>query len=230
MPDYLASDGENPNFIGKHNPDDTLSVMFYSKPLRNNYRSEQEARPCFDNVDMVKIHMPGDDKLIIDTAVREEHKVRFPRQWTHYQSKSAGDQRLIGKTPIGEWPRVDAAMAEELRAMKFIAVEDVANASDAALQRIGMVAGMQPFAFREAAQRFLRLAKTEAAETAADTRLKEMEATHAQERDQMQAQMRAMQEQLARIAAAQPVAGVPDLAALGAQNAAQDPPQARRKG
>jgi hypothetical protein len=46
---------------------------------------------------------------------------------------------------------------EELRALKFYTVESVANAADAQLQRIGMVAGMSPYAFRDAAVRFLAL-------------------------------------------------------------------------
>jgi Skp family chaperone for outer membrane proteins len=46
--------------------------------------------------------------------------------------------------------------------MKFYTVEAVANASDQQLQRIGMAAGMSPYAFRDKAKSFLNLASSSA--------------------------------------------------------------------
>ena len=48
--------------------------------------------------------------------------------------------------------------------MKFHTVESIAGASDQQLQRMGMAAGMSPYAFRDKAKAFLNLATT-AAET-----------------------------------------------------------------
>jgi len=194
----LASDLNNPEFVGATNPDSRLSVQFFSKPLQNNFKSEQEGRPIFDDCDMVRIYVPGDDKNIVETFVREDHKRRFPLQWAHYQNKMQGDQRLAGKTPINQWPRITAGQAEELRALKFLSVEDVANASDTSLQSIGMIAGMSPYAFREAAQRFLRLAADESAAQKSDERVKAVEADNQALKDQMaqmQAQFAAMAKQ-----------------------------------
>lgn len=198
----IASDLNNPDFVGATNPDSKLTVLFYSRPMQNEFRSQQEGRPIFDDVDFVKIHLPGDKNNIVDVPVRDEHKARFPLHWAHYQNKRGGDQRLIGKTPINMWPRITPAQAEELRALQFLAVEDVANASDAQIQRLGMVAGMSPYAFREAAQRFLRLASSEAHESEAEKRIKAMEEQQAAEREEFRQQMAAMQEQLAAMAAA----------------------------
>ena len=77
--------------------------------------------------------------------------------------QGANDQEVIG-TPLSEWPLVSKSQAEELRGMKFQTVESIANASDQQLQRIGMAAGMSPYAFRDKAKAFLNLA-TNAAET-----------------------------------------------------------------
>jgi hypothetical protein len=196
MPEYIASDDANPEFVGQRNPDNSLSVLFYRKPQKNNFESAEQGRPIFFDMDMVKIYLPGDDKNIIDTAVRDDHKERFPKQWAHYQNKLAGDQRLAGKTPIDQWPIVTPSMAEELRAIKFISVEDIANASDAQIQAIQMIAGMSPHAFRDRARNYLRVASGEAAETRTVAAL----AAANEETATLRAQMLVMQEQLAALA------------------------------
>lgn len=195
---YLASDDANPEFVGTKNPDASLSVKFYSKPMQNEFESQKQGRPIFSDCDFVKIFLPGDDKNIIDTFVREDHKERFPRQWQHYVNKRPGDQQLVDKTPLSEWSRITPSQAEELRALKFFAVEDVANASDAALQRIGMIGGMGAFKFRESAQRFLKIA----AGDAQDAKLSVALAEQTEKNVAMEVQMQAMQAQLAALAKA----------------------------
>lgn len=185
----IASDANNPEFAGAHNPDARLTVQFYSRPIQNNFKSEQEGRPIFDDVDCVRIFVPGDKNNVIDTIARDDHKKRFPLQWAHYTNQREGDQRLAGKTPITEWPRLTPAQVQELRALNFLAVEDVATASDQQLQKIGMVAGESPYAFRDAAKRFLSLASADAAEGAAQKRVQELER-----------QMQDMQERLTKMA------------------------------
>lgn len=225
MHNMIASDDANPDFVGQRNPDSSLSVLFYSKPMKNNYESEQQGRPIFTDVDMVKIFLPGDDKNIIDTFARDDHKERFPRQWAHYQNKMAGDQRLAGKTPIDQWPRVTPAMAEELRAIKFLAVEDVASASDAQLQAIGMIAGMSPHAFRDAARNYLRVASGEAAESKAAQQL----AAVSEENAAMKAQLEAMQAQLAALSKANAPTGLEALAAANLAADTEEPTKRKAK-
>lgn len=171
----LASDLDNTDFTGATNPDSRLAVQFYSRPMPNEFESDKQGRPIFYDADFVKIFVPGDSTSVIDTPVREEHKKRFPLHWAHYQNQHAGDQREIG-TPLSQWPRLSPAQVEELRALKFHTVENVANASDASLQRLGMVAGMSPFAFRDHAVRFLALAKDDSVAQAAEEKAKALEA------------------------------------------------------
>jgi len=218
MSQMIASDVANPDYVGRSDPDAALSVLFYSKPMKDEFQSEQKARPIFFDADMVKIFLPGDDKNIIDTFVREDHKQRFPRQWAHYQNKLAGDQRLAGKTPIDQWPRLTPAQAEELRAVKFLAVEDIANASDYQIQAIGMIAGMSPHAFRDAARSFLRIATDEAAESKTAAALAEVNAENATLKQQM-AEMMTRMDALAAATSAAPA--VDPLAALASANPAE---------
>lgn len=159
---FLPSDDQNPDFTGAHNPDNRLTARFFIHPVKNDFKSNEEGRPIFDDVQMVRIDCPGDQLNVVVAPVRPDHKRRFPLQWAHFSNQMEGDQRLAGKTPINQWPRLTPSQCEELKYLKFLSVEDVANASDSALQNIGMVGGMSPFAFREAAQRFLQLAKDDA--------------------------------------------------------------------
>lgn len=153
----LASDLNNPEFAGPINPDSKLAVQFYSRPVRNQFRSDQEGRPIFEDRDYVKIFVPGDSTSVIDTPAREEHKRRFPLQWAHYQNQGGG--RAEVGTPITQWPQISQSQAEELKALKFYTVESVAFASDQQLQAIGMKAGVAVTALRDRARNFLELAK-----------------------------------------------------------------------
>jgi len=171
----VASDLDNPDFVGATNPDARLAVMFYSKPLQNDYESNKQGRPIFQDTEMVRIQVPGDTTTVIDVPVREDHKKRFPLHWAHYQNKHGGDSREIG-TPLSQWSRLSPSQVEELRALKFYTVENVASASDQNLQRLGMVAGTSPYAFRDHAIRFLAMAKDDSAAQAAEEKAKALEA------------------------------------------------------
>lgn len=197
----LASDAQNTEFTGAHNPDDRLAVRFFIKPEQNNFETQEQGRPIFEDREMVRIEVPGDAKTVIETYVRDEHKQRFPRQWMAFQQSRTNPE--FG-TPLSQWPLVTPAQAEMLASVKFRTVESIATASDLQLQSVGMIAGMAPAAFRERARAYLK-----AAEGTADV---EKMAQNLHERDEKiaeqaqllaatQKQMLEMQEQLAKLAA-----------------------------
>ena len=153
--------------------DARLQVRFYKRPVQQEHETQEAGRPIFKEFDFVHICVAGDTLTEIDTYVLNSHKQRFPQQWANYQNRvGANDDQVIG-TPVAEWPLVSKSQAEELRAMKFHTVESIAGASDQQLQRMGMAAGMSPYAFRDKAKAFLNLATT-AAET--DKREQELNA------------------------------------------------------
>jgi hypothetical protein len=108
----------------------------------------------FKDVPFVRIMVPGDKTNIIEQPVREYHKERFIRQWLYFQSKN-DDGQIIG-TKLTDWNNDapndlnDHQMAE-LQILKFQTVEQVATATDAQLQRIGMGAA----GLRERARAYL---------------------------------------------------------------------------
>jgi hypothetical protein len=189
--------------------DSRLQVRFYKKSVQQEQESMDAGRPIYKDFDFVHICVAGDTLTEIDTYALNSHKQRFPIQWANYMNRQgAHDEEIVG-TPLVEWPLVSKSQAEELRAMKFHTVESIANASDQQLQRMGMSAGMSPYAFRDKAKAFLNLA-TSAAETdkreqeinALKEELAKKELETAKIRQETEAKMALMQEQMASILAA----------------------------
>ena len=189
--------------------DSRLQVRFYKKSVQQEQESIDAGRPIYKDFDFVHICVAGDTLTEIDTHALNSHKQRFPIQWANYMNRQgAHDEEVVG-TPVAEWPLVAKSQAEELRAMKFHTVESIAHASDQQLQRMGMAAGMSPYAFRDKAKAFLNLATT-AAETdkreheinALKEELAKKELETAKMKAETDAKLAQMQEQMAAILAA----------------------------
>jgi hypothetical protein len=125
--------------------------------MKQDDASIEAGRPIFKEFDFVRIIVPGDSLTEIDTYANDSHKQRFPRQWAHYQNQVGDHQDIVG-TPLEQWTQITRSQAEELKGLKFQTVESIAHASDQHIQKIGMAAGMNPYAFRDKAKAFLNLA------------------------------------------------------------------------
>jgi hypothetical protein len=112
-----------------NNADSGLHVEFF-------HHTEKEREMQF-----VRIQNPGDKLNIIERPVEEDDKRRFPRQWLYFQMKNSEGQ-VLG-TPLADWHKdcpdeLNKGQLEELQILKFQAVEQLATASDAQLQKVGM--------------------------------------------------------------------------------------------
>ena len=201
----LASDIDNPQFAGAV-PDTTgLGVRFYKDVRRNEFQSEQQGRPIFEDVTMIHIVLPGNNLFDVKEVVREDHKRRFPLQWAAFQNAQDGKDPMMIGTPLEQWPLIGRAQAEELKGMKFFTVESVANASDATLARMGMAGGMAGHALRERAQRFLEVARDN---SAVNKQAEEIERLRNEQRSkdaEHAAALEKMQRQIDAMAASAPV-------------------------
>jgi hypothetical protein len=140
-----------------NNPDSRLNVKFYQRAISNEFKSILEGRPIMEMADFVIIEVPGDNLTVIDTFAVDEHKKRFPVQWARYQNeKTDGD---VEGTLLHDWPILNSAVAAELKHFRFYTVEQIAAASDAQLNTLGMAAGMSPLSLRDKAKAFLSSAK-----------------------------------------------------------------------
>lgn len=187
MSTMLASDINNPNFVGADNPDRNLHVEFKEISIKSQFKSEKEERPIFDTVLICTVTPPG-GLLSVPAVCTEDHKRRFPFHWQQYQN-SKGEGLQVQGTPLDEWPALDVGQRDTLKASKFYTVEQIANASDVQVQAMGM--GGQ--ALQQKAQAYLQNASGNAA------------AAHlATENAKKDERIKALEEQMAAILAAQP--------------------------
>jgi len=173
------------------NPDSRLHVEFFREAVPNKYRTECEGRPVSDDVDFVKISIPGDNTTIIVAAVDNSHKQRFPLHWAHFQNMHNADPLVTG-TLITDWPMLSRAQTEELKGLKFFTVESLATASDAQLQTISMIAGMGGHALKDRAAKFLQLAKDG---STVDKQAKELEELRGMVKTLMEGQVKTLAQQ-----------------------------------
>ena len=131
---------EQISYVGDTGGDAYLDVTFYT-----GYHEGQET-------DFVKIGIPGDKTLTIDTIAEDVHKARFSRQWEAYK----GFRDLRGH-PVADWDEVPDSLKTELMYQGFKFVEQVAGAPDAAFAR--MMGGPR---IRTQAQAFLNRGKLNA--------------------------------------------------------------------
>lgn len=118
------------------NADQKVWVQFYPGKLYNEFRSNETGKPEFDLVDYVRIACAGDPNNIPERPVRDSDKMRWPQQWAAYKNNQ--QYRPANGTPLEDWPRIDTATCAKLKALEFHTVEQIAGASDAQIQRIGM--------------------------------------------------------------------------------------------
>jgi hypothetical protein len=137
----LASDLDNPNFAGARNPDDLLHVEFYwLEPVQQHQSEVQGKEVRGPRQPFVRIMRPGDQTTILEVAVRDDHKARWPQKWLAWQIKN-GDAEGSVDLPgwkISDWKTVNADQLQELTYLKFSTVEQLAGASDAQVQRMGI--------------------------------------------------------------------------------------------
>jgi hypothetical protein len=142
--------------------DDKLFVQFYKRAVINNFKTSQEGRPIFDELDYVRIIVPG-SKDVLDVEATDDYTRRFPKHWERYRAKQ--EQTLSG-TPLEVWPQMTVGIVAELKAMNIHTVEQLATIPDVVA---GKFQGGQTF--KQRAQAFLDAAAGDAANSKLATEL-----------------------------------------------------------
>jgi len=202
----LESDVANKNFAGAvANPDALMHVEFYMYAPIDKWATEDAGiNPTGKPVRLpeqpfVRIMKPGDKDTILEVPVREDHKARWPDKWLYFAMKNGLAEGAAADVPgwkLEEWPELSdqQEMIRELQYMRFYTVEQIAGASDAQVQRMGMSGmGLREKAKRALMQRMDQVTRDAIAER--DEKLKKQEA-------QIQAQAQALamlQEQMAQL-------------------------------
>lgn len=125
---------------------------FYLAAVADPAASAAAGRQIFRNAEMVRVVVPGSVTNVHVKYVDEEAKARWPRE---YEAFKAGVEAPPEGTPIEQWPILLPAQVQELKHFKIHTVEEIAELSDQALQRIGMGARN----LRDHARAFLKKAE-----------------------------------------------------------------------
>ncbi len=143
----LASDVNNPDFVGAKDPDSGLYVEFFWHEPVDGWASRVESQKMQKNVVVkgpkvpyVRIMVPGDKQSEWVQGVSEAHKHRFPKQWLAWQISEGliGGQEDIPGWKLSEWDEVGQDLLHELTYLRFQTVEQLAGASDKQIQGIGI--------------------------------------------------------------------------------------------
>lgn len=141
----LASDLNNPEFVNPQNPDQFLSVEFFlAEPIDKN-KTEQASADAGKYVPVkmprevyVRIQRPGDLLSVVETRVREDHKRRWPDKWRYFQVQEGLANEDIPGWKVDDWEELTKDERDRLKYLRFFTVEQIAAASDAQCQGIGM--------------------------------------------------------------------------------------------
>ena len=107
--------------------DNKLYVEFFRKPVMQPGKSREAGRAVYEEIDYVRIHVPGDKSSVIERPMSEQDVFRFQDRYNKWKS---GQSEAVTGTPLGALPGMNAAKVEEYKFFKIITVEQLAEAND----------------------------------------------------------------------------------------------------
>ena len=110
----------------EYESDSKLFVVFFRGTQLNELKSREAGRPIHDDVDMIKIVVPGQRDTVVAIA-DHSYQVRFPKQWAQF--KANAEQTASG-TPLSEVTWLTPAQIADLKAMNVHSVEQLAAMPD----------------------------------------------------------------------------------------------------
>lgn len=136
------------NFTGASSNDTGIFPRFYMEAELDQAASAQAGREIWRDVEMVEMLMPGNMLTRPTAKVSDEHRQRWPQAYEAFRRQE--EYKPDGR-PLEEWPMLTKAQIRELKSLEFHTVEQLAEMSEVAINRIGMGAR----ALKGAAQAFL---------------------------------------------------------------------------
>jgi hypothetical protein len=115
--------------------DESLVAFFYMGVLKNEAKSEAEGRHIFDDIESIKIIIPGDKNNQIDRPATVQDKRRFAKQYAAFKEGRTEEEQISG-TRLTEWPFLSRGQCEELRYLQIRTVEQLAEVRDDITSRV----------------------------------------------------------------------------------------------
>ena len=165
----------NPN-----DPDLTLGVEFFTKPVEMVAKSKEAGRPIFEDRERVRIAFPGDNKREHVAPADEMHFVSHHRRQMTYAERFAGAYKAfkdangeyVSGTPLSQLPFLTESRRAEFKAAGIKTAEQLAGLPDVTIKKLGM--GTRDFVTQ--AQAYLKAAAGTAEITAMQAQIDELKA------------------------------------------------------
>ena len=110
-----------------------MAVFFHAVQIKNNYKSDLEKRPIFEERIYLKKLVPGDSTLVVDRPMRESDMEEFPIEWARFEQKK--EQKSDGTT-IEAWAAISDTQKAEFRALNIFTIDQFAKLPDSAGNKI----------------------------------------------------------------------------------------------
>lgn len=131
--------------------DARMVVWFFTKAVHMAAKSEAAGRPVFEDRDFIHIQQPG-ERDFVERIANSSDRMRWAEKWAAYQNQR---EQLDEGTPLSVLFPSEPAIIEMMRHVKVHTAEQLANLTEAGIERIGMGAR----SYVERAKRFLEEAK-----------------------------------------------------------------------
>lgn len=128
-------DGDPNLFTRPHAGDESLFVVFYMGTMQNDAKTIEAGRPIIDDIECVRIIVPGDRNSIVDRPADKADKMRFAKQYAMFKEGRKEDDQISG-TRLTEWPFLTRGQCEEFRYLGIVTVEQLAECRDDVVARV----------------------------------------------------------------------------------------------
>lgn len=107
--------------------DNKLFVEFFRKPKLHPGKSRDQGRAIYEEVDYIRIYVPGDKSSVVERPVDSIDSERFADRYAKWK---AGQEEAVTGTPLSALPGMTPAKVEEYKFFKVMTVEQLADAND----------------------------------------------------------------------------------------------------
>lgn len=107
--------------------DHKLFVEFFRKPKLHPGKSTEAGRAVYEEVDYIRVFVPGDKSSVIERPVTQMDAERFADRYSKWK---AGQEDAVVGTPLTALPGMTPSKVEEYKYFKIMTVEQLADAND----------------------------------------------------------------------------------------------------
>jgi hypothetical protein len=107
--------------------DNKLFVEFFRKPKLHPGKSTEAGRAVYEEVDYIRIFVPGDKTSVVERPVSQMDADRFADRYAKWK---AGQEDAVVGTPLSALPGMSPSKVEEYKYFKVMTVEQLADAND----------------------------------------------------------------------------------------------------